>query len=782
MADDNKLIPRENGSNGSVELIPPSSRLPAWDLSPREPHLYDYLLILRKHQWLILSFLLAVVTIVTIATFRMQAVYVATARIEIDPSNANILPFQGMDPYGYEMDLENYIETQSKILTSETLALQTIRSSGLGARPEFASPNGPSEALAIGSLENQKRPSELGAFLGSLSVKRVPNSRLVDVSFESTDPQFAARIVNEHIRNFQEQNIRSHYDETTRATTWLRSELEELKITVQQSEDKRIAYERKNQIWTLDDKSNITTQRLADLNKELTDAQSERMRKEALFQFAKAGDIASVPQLRDNATLQNLNLRRQATAGEYSDALNQYGPNFPKVQRLQTQLKDIDQLIQKENVNTLSRIESEYRESRERENLLMQALDEQKVAANEMAERMVEYNILKREAEASKALYDGLMTKLKEVGISAALQSSNIRVVDPAMIPAYPSRPAKARNIVLAFLVGLVGGIGLALMREYLDNTVKTPDDIETLARLPSLAVVPQFSGSNANGYGSRKRLLQGISTNGHEKRIELVAQHLPKSQMSEAFRALRTSLLLSQPGRPPQVILVTSALPREGKTTAAANLAVTLAQLGDSTVLVDADLRKPGVGRLLNLGGNKYAGFSSYLAGVSSLDLVTVPHPDIPNLAAIPTGPLPPNPADLLSSHKLAEAIAELRTKFKFVVIDSPPIMAATDAVILSVQTDGVLLVVRSGETPKEAFTRTRDLLVSVNCHILGVVLNAVDSSAPDYYYSYRYYPYSYGYGPQEASDALHDRDEHERTETVSENSPRHRDDDQAL
>jgi polysaccharide biosynthesis transport protein len=778
MSEDNKLVPRENGSNGAVELIPPSARFPAWDLSPREPHLYDYLLILRKHQWLILSFLLAVVTIVTISTFRMQAVYVATARIEMDSSNANILPFQGMDPYGYEMDLENYIETQSKILTSETLALQTIRSSGLGARPEFASPSGPSEALAIGSLENQKRPSELGAFLGSLSVKRVPNSRLVDVSFESTDPQFAARIVNEHIRNFQEQNIRSHYDETTRATTWLRSELEELKITVQQSEDKRIAYERKNQIWTLDDKSNITTQRLADLNKELTDAQSERMRREALFQFAKAGDIASVPQLRDNPTLQNLNLKRQAAAGEYSDALNQYGPNFPKVQRLQTQLKDIDQLIQKENVNTLNRIESEYRESRERENLLTQALDEQKVAANEMAERMVEYNILKREAEASKALYDGLMTKLKEVGISAALQSTNIRVVDPAMIPAYPSRPAKARNIALAFLVGLVGGIGLALMREYLDNTVKTPDDIETLARLPSLAVVPQFAGSNGNG--SRRRLLQGIASNGHEKRIELVAQHLPKSQMSEAFRALRTSLLLSQPGRPPQVILVTSALPREGKTTAAANLAVTLAQLGDSTVLVDADLRKPGVGRLLNMASGKYAGLSSYLAGVSSLDLVTVPHPDIPNLAAIPTGPLPPNPADLLSSHKLAEAIAELRTKFKFVVIDSPPIMAATDAVILSVQTDGVLLVVRSGETPKEAFTRTRDLLVSVKCHILGVVLNAVDSGAPDYYYSYRYYPYSYGYGPQEAAESSEEHDD--IVGSVSERTPRHRDDDQAL
>jgi capsular exopolysaccharide synthesis family protein len=204
-------------------------------------------------------------------------------------------------------------------------------------------------------------------------------------------------------------------------------------------------------------------------------------------------------------------------------------------------------------------------------------------------------------------------------------------------------------------------------------------------------------------------------------------------------------------------LILVTSALPREGKTTAAANLAVTLAQLGDKTVLVDADLRKPGVGRLLNLGTDKYAGLSSYLAGVSTLDLVTVPHPLIPNLAAITTGPLPPNPADLLSSHKLSEAIAELRKEYKFIVVDSPPVMAATDAVILSVQADGVLLVVRSGETPKEAFSRTRDLLTSVKCNLLGVVLNAVDSGAPDYYYSYRYYPYSEGYGPQEALEASH-------------------------
>jgi polysaccharide biosynthesis transport protein len=754
MNDDTKIIPRDPGWNGSVEPFNPSSRFPHMDLSPREPHLYDYLLILRKHQWLILSFLLAVVTIASIATFRMRPVYIATARIEIDRENANILPFQGADSYDYMIDLDNYIETQSKILTSETMALQTIRNSGLASNSEFSGGSGPSEAIATGSLANQKYPPEVGAFLGSLNVKRVPNTRLMDVSFESTDPQLAARMVNAHLETYIEQNYRRSYEATTQASRWLAGQLDELKIKVERSESARIEYERQNQIWGVDDKQNITTQRLGDLNKELTDAQSDRIRKQALYEFAKDGELEAVPQLRNNAVLQDLQRKRSDLSMQYTDAVNQYGPNFPKVQRMQAQMKDMDEQITRQSKSVIVELENDYKGALQLEELRSKALDQQKADTNVMSEKMVQYNILRREAEANKALYEGLLTKLKEAGISAGLRSSNVRIVDPAMIPSTPARPAKARNIALAFLVGLVGGIGLALLREYLDNTVKTPNDVETLARLPSLAVLPAFG----DGASSKKLagFLTGASSNGHDKRIELVAQHLPKSHVAEGFRALRTALLLSQPDRPPQVILVSSALPREGKTTVAANLAVTLAQLGDKTVLIDADLRKPGIDRLLNLGTGKYAGLSSYLAGVSSLDLVTVPYPGIANLAAIPTGPLPPNPADLLSSHRFTDAIAELRTRYKFIVMDSPPIMAATDAVILSVQADGVLLVVRSGETPKEAFTRTCNLLTSVKSHLLGVVLNAVDVSTTEYSYSYRYYIYSYGYGPQESLDPL--------------------------
>jgi polysaccharide biosynthesis transport protein len=760
MMDNSKLVPRVPGSNGTVELFSPTgSHVPTIELSPREPHLYDYLLILRKHQWLILSFLVAVVTIVSIATFRMKPVYNSTAKIEIDREDASISPFPGADSYDYMMDLDNYIETQSRILTSETLALQTIRVMELSKNPEFGGA-GNSEAIDSGSLKNEKLPPEVSAFLGSLSVRRIPNTRLMEIGFESTDPKMAAEVLNAHLENYIDQNMKSRVDATTKASAMLQDELTELSRKVRDSEDALIAYERNNQIWNVDDrndKSNVATERLSDLNKQLTDAESETLKKQALYEFAKTGDIDAVPLLRDNSLIQQIQSKRAELSVAYTDSVNQYGPNYPKVQRIQAQIKELDDQMIRARKGVIDQLESEFREAKQHEELLTRALDQQKTEVNAMSEKMIQYNILKREAEANKSLYDSLQTKLKEAQISSGLRSQNVRIVDPAMIPSYPTRPAKARNITLAFLVGLVGGIGLALLREYLDNTVKTPDDVESLTRLPSLAVVPAFGEGSV--VDKRSGFLRSGSNNGHDKRIELVAQHLPKSQMSEAFRALRTALLLSQPDHPPQVILVTSALPREGKTTAAANLAVTLAQLGDKTVLVDADLRKPGVGRLLNLGTGKYAGLSSYLAGVSSLDLVTVPHPAIANLAAIPTGPLPPNPADLLSSHRLTDAITELRKTFKFIVIDSPPIMAATDAVILSVQTDGVLLVVRSGETPKEAFARTRDLLSSVKCHILGVVLNAVDSGAPDYYYSYRYYPYSYGYGPQESLELGHEQ-----------------------
>jgi polysaccharide biosynthesis transport protein len=736
---------RERRAADSLTVIPPPLAVP-WDAVPREPHLLDYLIILRKHQWLILTFLVTVVTVVTIASFKMKPVYEAAARVEVDKESQMNMQFaDDQNSYDEYIDMDAYIETQTKILESETLALQTIRSMDLGKYPEFGGTSG-STAFGQGGAA-LRRPAILGAFLGDLSVVRVPNSRLIEVRFAAEDPQLAAQVVNTHLQNYIEQNFKSKYDATTQASNWLSAELEELRIKVEKSEDARLAYERQNQIWQIDEKQDITTQKLADLSRAVTDAQTQLSGKEALYRMATQGNVDAIPTGRDNTVLQDLEKRKTDLDEQYADASNQYGPNFPKVQRLAEQQKEVDADLEKARQVVVDSVREDYNTARSHVEILQDALDKQKSEANDVAEKLVQYHILEHDAESNKQLYDGLLQKLKEAGITAGLRSSNIRVVDPALVPTSPSRPQKARNIMLAFLVGIVGGIGLAIFREYLDNTVKSPGDIESLTGLPSLAVVPSLPGLNGH-HGRLARLTKEGSQPPGGPRVELLSYVQPKSQISEAFRALRTSLLLSQAEHPPQVILVTSALPREGKTTAAVNLAVTFAQLGDRTLLIDSDMRKPGVRRALNLTGAKEGGLSSYLAGVCSLDEVTFPHPAISNLTALTTGPVPPSPADLLSSHRMREGIAELRRRYKFVVIDSPPIMAATDAVILSALTDGVLLVVRSGQTPKEAFTRARDLLAAVKCRLLGVVLNAVDSSAPDYYYSYRYYPYAYGYG----------------------------------
>jgi len=283
MEDASRFAIRERRTADSLAVIPAPTVLP-WDQMPREPHLLDYLIILRKHQWLILTFLLTVVTVVTIASFKMKPIYEAAARVEVDKESQNTLPFQEENSYDAYVDMDNYLETQTKILESETLAFQTIKSLDLGRYPEFGGGTG---ALASGQGgAGSRRPAILGAFLGGLSVKRVPNSRLIEVRFEAEDPQLAAQVVNAHLQNYIEQNFRSKYDATTQASNWLSSELEELRIKVEKSEDARLAYERQNQIWQIDEKQNITTQKLADLSKAVTDAQTGLAEKEALSRMA----------------------------------------------------------------------------------------------------------------------------------------------------------------------------------------------------------------------------------------------------------------------------------------------------------------------------------------------------------------------------------------------------------------------------------------------------------------------------------------------------------------
>ena len=321
MEDASRFALRERKATDSLTVISPPAVLP-WEQMPREPHLLDYFVILRKHQWLILTFLLTVVTVVTIASFKMKPVYEAAARVEVDKeSSQNTLPFQDESPYEEFVDTDSYLETQTKILESETLAFQTIKSMDLARYPEFG---GSATAPALGQGAGARRPAILGAFLGGLSVKRVPNSRLIEVRFSGQDPQLAAQIVNAHLQNYIEQNFRSKYDATIQASNWLSSELEELRIKVEKSEDARLAYERENQIWQIDEKQDITTQKLADLSKAVTEAQTGLAEKEALYRMAVSGNVDALPAARENPAIQDLVKRKAEADDSYADALNQF--------------------------------------------------------------------------------------------------------------------------------------------------------------------------------------------------------------------------------------------------------------------------------------------------------------------------------------------------------------------------------------------------------------------------------------------------------------------------
>ena len=294
MEEPSRIVPslRDRKPGEALTVIPAPSVLP-WDQVPREPHLLDYLIILRKHQWLILTFLLTVVTVVTIASFKMKPVYEAAARVEVDKEAQSMQPFPDSNSYGEYEDTETYIETQTKILQSETLALMTIKSLDLARYPEFG--GSPNSIAWQHAGPTASRPAILGAFLGRLSVKRVPQSRLIEVHFEAEDPQLAAQVVNTHLQNYVEENFRSKYDATTQASNWLSAELEELRIKVEKSEDARIAYQRENQIWQIDEKQDITTQKLADLSKAVTDAQTDVAQKEALYRMAISGNVDALP-------------------------------------------------------------------------------------------------------------------------------------------------------------------------------------------------------------------------------------------------------------------------------------------------------------------------------------------------------------------------------------------------------------------------------------------------------------------------------------------------------
>jgi polysaccharide biosynthesis transport protein len=723
--------------------------------------LREYMRVLIKSKWVVIASVALVVGVVTISTLRTTPIYEAIGSIAInkmDPVPFNLKDSSSSVDYYDPADMD----TEVRILKSDLLALQVIRQLNLDKQQEFgAKSKTPSSSLELTTdamqPDSARTSAVLAGFKGSLQVSLVPNTRIIEIRYRSPDKNLAARIVNTLANTYVEQNFKTRFESTMQASDWLSKQLVDLQIKVETSQEKLVKYQKEHEILGIDEKQNITTAKLDELNRELTVAESARMEKESIYHLVQSGDSDSIAAAANvdgtargssanSALLEKLREQQADLKIQVAQLSTQFGPSYPKLAQLNSQLKEVDDQIQSEMRKVAARLRGDYLAALQRETMLRGALEKQKQEANNLNESAIEYSLLKRDVDANRTLSEGLLEKLKEAGVTAGLRSNNFRIVDVARVPTAPSGPNVLRNLALALALGLSTGIGLAFLLESMDNTVRTPEQAQIVSALPSLGMIPLGSRSTRE-VGRREKLALASS----KEAVELVTKSRPRSQMAESYRALRTSLLLTFAGGPPKVILITSALPEEGKTTTSVNSAIVLAQKGTRVLLIDADLRRPSIHKTLGMGPK--LGLSNVLTGTATLPQAIIPSTILPALFILPAGTPPPNPAELLASTKMKNVLEELRKQYDHIVIDSPPTLSVTDAVVMSTAADAVVLVIRSGHTTKPALRRARDILMQVNARVCGVLVNAVDLNSPDYYYHYEYQgKYGHGYHQEDA------------------------------
>ncbi|HKZ52569.1 MAG TPA: polysaccharide biosynthesis tyrosine autokinase [Candidatus Acidoferrales bacterium] len=777
MDDDNK-IQRYEPVPRSLERHRPAALALSEPVEMQEaPDLLFYWRIIRKRRWTILTIFFVIFTLVVLWTLKQAPVYRATALIEIQKENADIPSFQEL--FELESVSDTYLETQYKILESTSLARRVIDQLGLDKLKEFNPPKG-----WLSSRKNKKTAAPetqtftaggptgaasdveayqelLEGFAARLQVEPVRRSRLVEVSFNSEDPILAARVVNTLASNYVEQNLEARWEATQKASEWLSQQLLGLKGRLEKSEEELQNYVRAQGLLFLETETgtreNIVNERLRKLQEELTRAQADRYQKESLYRLIEGGDYGSLPGVVENRLMQDLTVSLAQLKREYADLSTTFTPEYYRVKQVQNQINEIEEVLARERERAAKQITNDYRAAVQREALLRQAFGNQEEQANLIAEKSVQYNILRREVDTNKQLYEGLLGRLKLAGVSAGLKASNIRIVDPAAPPDWPAKPRVLLNLALAVVLGLGMGVGAAFLQEHLDNTLKRSEDVERFLHVPALALIPSIESLNGRRggiygiYGRSKMLAGGVRASSKPTALVPKAQ-VPRwyridtqgeqhMALSEAFRTLRTSVLLSTADRPPRALLVTSSQPGEGKTTISANLAISLAQLGRRVLLIDGDMRRPCIHRAFQV--KEGAGLVSYLTGQRAWQ-EAVQTTRVPGLDVLVCGPIPPNPAELLSSDRMRLLIREVVGEYDFVVLDSPPLLNVADSRVLATLVEGVVLVVKGGATPRELVQRAQSNIRDVGAHVIGVVLNNLDVRADDYYY-YRYHSYGY-------------------------------------
>ena len=697
-----------------------------------------------------------------IYNFVQVPTYRATATIQIDREEPDFARLD--DHYRPLPEQPDYIETQYKVLRSRSLVKRVVAKLALHERVEFqAATAGEGDDRPASEASGEGRPlsaAVVNAFLDRLQINPGKGTRLVDVSFESVDPQLAAGVVNTLAEEYIEHNLEAKWNATQKASSWLQQQLSTLKAQLEASEEALQEYAAQHSILFVEERKDITTEKLAKLEDELTRAEADRIHHQSMAMLVEdtVRSGSPLPGSLNSKAYEDYRGKLAELQREYSQLLVTFAPGYPKVQRVQRQIEELERSLEAEKDVLLSRVREADQLARRREALLRNASMSQRKLVNRLSNAFIQYNILKRDAETNRDLYDGLLQRLKQAGVSAGLRASNVAVLDPAELPEKPYRPKKLLNMLLALFGGLLLGMGLAFAQEHMNTIVRTPEEVERMTGLGLLAVIPRSRHkltskvrirARGRGRGSDDPPLLTMSTasngtNGTKAAVSgthTLAKWAPEHGLSEAYRTLRSSVLLGS-DESMRRLLITSSQPEEGKTSVSLNLACSLAQLNRRVLVIDADLRRPACGR--QLGVTREFGLTDYLQGLSELDQIITATP-IAGLSLVPAGRSSAVASDLLYSPRLVSLLEEVKRRYEHVVIDSPPSLVLSDARTISRLVEGVILVV-SDHTERRSLARAKQTFDDAGVNFLGFVMNRVDLDNLDYGY-YRDYGYYYSY-----------------------------------
>lgn len=731
----------------------------------QEIHLRDYLKVLKKRRFIIITFFIITVTVVLIGTFAMIPVYKAGSKILIEKNESNPL-----DNSSYIRFDPEFLETQYQIIKSfnvakavvKMLALDTtyrnyffpdetettslsfisdIKTAITDFLTSLLNPSSLEENNTTASGNNLQLISkttelteadQLAIYLTeNISVNPIRNTRIVNISFSEKNPVLASNIVNTFAKAYMEEVLEINMAYSSRKMKWMTKKANEERKKLEKSEKALQQYMRKKDIITIENKITIIPQKLQDFSKRLTIAEEKRKEleeiKKKVDQLEGNFDaIETLPGFASNPSLQLLRNDLLKTDQHIEELSKKYGKKHPAMIKAASEKV----IFQEKRIQEIKKIINTKRNNYElalaNERNLQTLLKNTKKEALFLNENFVQHSILKREVESNRVLYQSLIGEVKKQGMSNSSHSVNVWVVEPAMAPEFPDKPKKKINLLLGLILGLFGGIGLAFFIEYLDHTVKSVDELESKFNLKVLGTIPLFKAKK------------------NKNPVEFAVKTEPLSQMAESYKAVRTSILLSSADQPPKKLLLSSMSPQEGKSTTVANLSATMAENKQNVIVIDCDLRKPRIHKMFHL--KNQVGVSTYLAGLSELEDSLQQDPHYSNVQYMPAGPIPPNPSELLNSKKFAALIKDLEKSYDFILLDSPPILNVTDSLILTKLVDGLIIICKAGQTNYDAMTKGLKLLNNIQAPILGALINGVEKKHAGYYY----YGYESYYGEE--------------------------------